>query len=109
MERVDHHVYFYLRGSSFVLLKLIYSTDLSFDNRALFYITGGFLSRQPDRDRLEFRDVLGGKFIIAGIHDYKPRLPWFLYRYTQALIHGRVMSSFAQAIEKISNKNKNIE
>ncbi|MEL6616272.1 MAG: NAD(P)H-binding protein, partial [Bacteroidota bacterium] len=62
------------------VLELTYSSDRSQPDRALFYVTGGLLyNEQPaGRARLEFRSVLGGKCLIAAIHDFAPRLPWGL-------------------------------
>jgi hypothetical protein len=60
----------------------------------LFYVRGGLLAQKTVRGRLEFRETLGGKAVIAAIHEFKPRMPWFLYRWTQALFHIWVMRQF---------------
>ena len=44
------------------------------------------------RGRLEFRQVLEGSTLLAAIHDFAPRLPWLLYRLTQAVAHLFVMA-----------------
>lgn len=76
------------------LLVLEYSEERSWPHRQLFYVKGGLLAQETKRGRLEFREVLGGKAIIAAIHDFKPRIPWFIYRWTQAVFHVRVMKQF---------------
>ncbi|MCK6593837.1 MAG: NAD(P)H-binding protein [Bacteriovoracaceae bacterium] len=63
-------------------------------DRQLFYIRGGLLAKEMRRGRFEFREVLGGKYLIAAIHEYRPSLPWMVYRYTQAPLHFFVMKSF---------------
>ena len=48
----------------------------------------------------EFRDLLGGRFTLFAIHDFNPALPWFFYRYTQAVVHGLVMKGFQGHMEQ---------
>ena len=76
------------------LLQLTFIPDRSDNERQLFYITGGKLVKRQDYGWLEFRRVLGGRFVISGIHEFVPALPWFLYVGTQARAHAWVMSSF---------------
>ena len=89
---------FYLFGSSTILLELTLSPDRSFEERILFYITAGVLNKSNKRGRLEFRVTHDHKFLITAIHDYRPRLPWYLYKYSQALMHARVMKQFGAYI-----------
>jgi uncharacterized protein YbjT (DUF2867 family) len=76
------------------LLVMERSVERSTRDRQLFYIRGGLLARPSARARLEFRDIYHGLYKIIAIHDYKPRLPWFFYKYTQALVHLWVMKAF---------------
>jgi uncharacterized protein YbjT (DUF2867 family) len=80
------------------LLVLRFAADRSSPDRQLYYVTGGLLARvrQGARPRLEFRTVLGDRFVLAAIHDFEPRLPWFVYVITQALVHLFVMRSFGR-------------
>ena len=80
------------RGLS--LLELTHSRERSAPDRPLLYITGGALSRDDGRGRLELREVRGAGVLLAAIHDFIPRLPWFLYRRTQAIVHLAVMWRF---------------
>lgn len=84
------------------LLSLHLSLERSSTDRPIFYITGGVLAHEVVPDRLEFREVLGRRFVLAAIHDFRPRLPWLLYRLTQAIIHGYVMRRFGKHLEKIA-------
>jgi hypothetical protein len=79
---------------SLPLLILEIDRERSMVDRFLLRIRGGLLSYAESRSRLEFRELLGGEFLIAAIHDYRPRLPWFIYRWTQAQLHLWVMSRF---------------
>lgn len=90
--------YFYFRFMRRSLLELTFSEDRSFKGRPLYYITGGLLARlnHQKRGRLEFREVLQGKYVLVAIHDYIPTLPWFIYDLTQALLHLWVMRKFGQ-------------
>jgi uncharacterized protein YbjT (DUF2867 family) len=76
------------------LLIMERSVERSSPERQLFYIRGGLLARSSVRARLEFRDIYHGLYKIIAIHDYRPRLPWFFYKYTQALVHLWVMRAF---------------
>lgn len=78
------------------LLELQFIPDRSDDDRQLFYITGGRLVRRKDYGWLEFRRVLGGKFVISAIHEFVPALPWYLYVLTQARAHAVVMDRFGR-------------
>jgi hypothetical protein len=97
--RVDCHeeeVIFSLFNLKWALLKLTFSPDRSDLDRQLLYITGGHLVAPENRGRLEFRTVLNRRFVLAAIHDFSPSLPWFIYKYTQALLHLFVMKSFGR-------------
>ena len=92
----DHSIRFYHLGVNRPLLKLDYSAERSTPDRALFYITGGLIAEQAPgvHSRLEFRVIPGGRFALAGIHDFRPRLPWYLYLLTQANFHLWTMYAF---------------
>ncbi|GIR58551.1 MAG: hypothetical protein CM15mP65_11320 [Crocinitomicaceae bacterium] len=82
-------------------MQLEYVYERSDINRQLFYITGGFLTKRKDLGWLEFRSILGGAYIITAIHEFVPRLPWFIYRFTQAKSHSIVMKRFENYISKM--------
>lgn len=95
---------FYVRPIPKPVLELTASPDRSSPDRALFYVTGGLLANRSEqrRARLEFREVLGGACLIAAIHDFAPRLPWGLYRLTQAVAHLFVMHQFGRHLERLT-------
>ncbi|MBS4026927.1 MAG: NAD-dependent epimerase/dehydratase family protein [Clostridia bacterium] len=86
------------------LLELTFSSERSSKDRPLYYITGGLLAQpfnKEFRGRLEFRQVLEGKYVLAAIHDFIPALPWFFYNLTQAPIHLWVMKSYGRHLKKM--------
>ncbi|MBC7429607.1 MAG: NAD(P)H-binding protein [Bacteriovorax sp.] len=91
---VGNFCYFYFIHPKIVLLILEKSTERSTPERQLLYVRGGLLSLNEGRARLEFREVMNKKFIMAGIHDFRPALPWRVYKYTQAIVHLIVMKAF---------------
>jgi hypothetical protein len=94
------------------LLVLTFAAERSASDRQLFFVTGGFLARQVEAAgpgssaRLEFRSVLGGRFVLAAIHDFVPRLPWLLYTFTQALVHLLVMRRFARHLARMAGEKR---
>jgi len=97
---------FKLIGLPSELLTLSFAPDRSTEDRHLFYITGGLLSQETERGRLEFRASPDKKDLFAAIHDYKPSLPWWIYLYTQALLHKFVMYQFARHLERIAKADQ---
>ncbi|MEM8893486.1 MAG: NAD(P)H-binding protein [Bacteroidota bacterium] len=89
---VDNELHFRLLGIS--LLQLKYMPERSDERRRLFFIVGGVLCKRKDYGWLEFRSVLDNQYIIAAIHEFVPSLPWYVYRYTQAVVHLIVMNRF---------------
>jgi len=85
---------FHLLWGKKPMLQLTMIPDRSDQDRQLFYISGGWLVKRFDYGWLEFRGVLDGKYIISAIHEFVPRLPWFVYVNTQARIHLWVMNRF---------------
>jgi uncharacterized protein YbjT (DUF2867 family) len=76
------------------LLVLTPAQERSDRHRHLFYITGGALVRKGYLGRFEFRTVPGGDHVLAAVYDFVPALPWWLYRWTQAVLHLVVMGLF---------------
>jgi len=93
---------FYAPFSKKPLLELSLSPDRSRPDRVLFYITGGMLAKLGGRPRLEFREVIDGSHVIAAIHDFEPRLPWFIYSSTQAIVHLWVMRAFGRYLARLA-------
>jgi uncharacterized protein YbjT (DUF2867 family) len=96
---------FELRPFGLLLLHLRHEAERSAPDRQLFAIDGGALvarGERADPGRLEFREVLEGRFVLAAIHDYTPALPWALYASTQALVHLWVMRRFRRHLVEAS-------
>jgi uncharacterized protein YbjT (DUF2867 family) len=90
---------FYLFQPSLKLLILQKSPERSSPDRQLLYIVGGLLAGKQERGRLEFREVLDHRYVMAAIHEFRPALPWFIYRWTQAIIHLIVMKAFGEHLK----------
>jgi hypothetical protein len=95
-ERAGDAARFYLPVSRRPALVLTNDRARSEPTRALLDVTGGWLVRPFDegRPRLEFRLTPDGAHVIAAVHEFRPRLPWYVYRWTQALVHLWVMRRF---------------
>ncbi len=93
-EGKDHRIY--LGFFKKPLLVLEYSESRTFQSRPLYYIRGGFLAKPNKKARMEFRKSSQASFFIVAIHEYAPRLPWYIYRYSQAMLHAFVMKSFGK-------------
>jgi hypothetical protein len=93
-------VRFALLSQRAVMLELTANQERSSVDRQLLYITGGLLAAKDNGGRLEFRVVLKRQSVLAAIHDFKPSLPWFIYKYTQAILHALVMNAFANHLRE---------
>ncbi len=105
VRQKDTTTIFSLFGSQLHLLEMQISEERSTDDRQLLYVTKGLLVSKKNRGRLEFRVVLNRRYIIAAIHDFKPALPWFIYKYTQAKLHLWIMNAFTRHVSLMRNKN----
>ena len=85
------------------LLQLEYIKNRSDKNRQLFYITGGYLTKRTNRGWLEFRSILDDNYIITAIHEFVPRLPWVIYKFTQAKAHLLVMKKFEKQLNTMKS------
>ncbi len=94
-------VTFNFRGISrplLILKAIVGEPDMQ---RAKFHIVGGFLSKRSDCGWLEFRQVADRKFTLVSINEFVPTLPWYIYRFTQAVFHKWTMTSFAEHLATI--------
>lgn len=94
---------FYLLGVMLLELQMI--ENRSTPHRQLFYITGGKLTKRTDLGWLEFRSILDNAYVITAIHEYVPRLPWNIYKLTQAKLHLYVMKKFERELNRLTLKD----
>lgn len=99
VEVVGEQCTFYLINPRIKILILEKSLERSAPDRQLLYVVGGLLSAQSDRGRLEFREVLERRYVIAALHEFRPALPWYIYRWTQAIVHIIVMRAFGEHLK----------
>jgi uncharacterized protein YbjT (DUF2867 family) len=99
---------FYLVDPAIKILILKKSAERSTSDRQLLYVIGGLLSGHQDRGRLEFREILQKRYVMAALHEFRPALPWYIYKWTQAIFHIFVMRSFGEHLKwfVISEKGK---
>lgn len=101
---------FYFLDPSIKILILEKSDERSTPDRQLLYVVGGLLSGVMDRGRLEFREVLDRRYVMAALHEFRPALPWFIYRWTQAIVHIIVMKAFGEHLKwHVISNNKRID
>ncbi len=81
------------------LLTLHKQSNISELKRVKFHIVGGLLTKTKDTGWLEFRKTSGDKFILASINNFIPSLPWYIYKYSQALVHLSVMKRFSKFLK----------
>jgi uncharacterized protein YbjT (DUF2867 family) len=99
-------VTFELRFFSIPLLILEYQ---KIDSPAHFVaesisIVGGALKKSGTAGTLEFRIIPSVNAVLAIVQDFVPRLPWMIYRFTQAKIHAWVMRQFGKELIRIAKK-----
>ena len=68
----------------------------------VLWVTGGLLVRYHPKARLEFREMLGGRFVLTGIYSFHPRLPRFFFGTTQAIAHLAVMRAFRRHPRRVT-------
>lgn len=90
---------FYVFSPSIQILILEISRERSSEDRMLMYVIGGLLSGIQDRGRLEFREVLNRRYVLSALHEFRPSLPWWLYRWSQAIVHIIVMYAFGEHLK----------
>ena len=99
VEVIGNKCTFYLFHPSIKILILEKCEERSSPDRQLLYVVGGILSGVTDRGRLEFREVLERRYVMAALHEFRPALPWFIYRWTQAIVHLIVMRAFGEHLK----------
>ncbi len=102
----EKFVHFKVRLLPWPVLILERDHHVSQPDRQLFWIRGGLLAGNQSQGRLEFREVLDKKYVLAAIHDFHPRLPWPTYLLTQARIHLLVMYAFARYLKRVCKSQR---
>ncbi len=78
------------------LLILDLDTKESTDDFIIYHIRQSLLARDNSRATLIFRNVIDYRYTITEIHNFEPTLPWYIYKYTQALVHLFTVRSFSR-------------
>ena len=93
--RIDTKGYettFKLKGG-LTLLRLVKMGEDD-DSRSTYKVAGGSLARDAGGGHFIFSRAPASKCVLIALLDFQPSLPWFVYKYTQALVHLWVMRSF---------------
>jgi hypothetical protein len=101
-EDGSFHLMSAIAGSSLIELRVV--KHLNNPRRRVFLVSGGVLAASDEARNgwMEFRVLPGGKEAIVAVGDFVPRLPWHLYRLTQAPAHQHIMASFAKHLAHLS-------
>lgn len=102
VDRSPETVTISLRARSAPLLVLQRRRDLERSGRYVLAVVGGDLAAPtPSGDpRLEFRVTPAGDQALAALQDFAPRLPWWIYLWTQAPLHSAVMRLFRRWVSR---------
>jgi uncharacterized protein YbjT (DUF2867 family) len=95
---IIHFILFHFKSPLLILKRV---KDLNHSNRIKFHIVGGLLSKTTDTGWLEFRVISGRNFTITGIHNFVPSLPWYIYKFSQALLHEFVIKKFSKTLSTL--------
>ncbi len=83
------------------ILQLKKNQERTTRDRSVYYITGGVLAaKKTFNGRIEFRYIEQNQVFLISLIDFKPSLPWFIYKYTQAVIHKLIMNKFKKYLLK---------
>ena len=95
---------FRIKFSNTLLLRLKELTASS--DRAVYRVEAGLLMSDSDLVQkpavFEFRWIAQQKIALVGLHGFRPRLPWVIYKYSQAIVHLLIMKLFAHHLHKLS-------
>ncbi len=94
----DGTIEFRLRAFGVVLLALAPVAERSQADRFLFRVSGGLLAVPGQSGTFEVREVGGDGTLLTIVRDFEPRLPWWIYRSSQALVHEWIMRAFGRAL-----------
>ena len=98
VSRPDGAVAFRLRALGIALLVLEPVPTRSGSDRFLYRVAGGALARAGQSGTFEVREVKGDGTVLTIVRDFEPRLPWWIYRGTQAIAHEWIMRAFGRAL-----------
>ena len=80
-------------GVRVLVLRLVPGRSTS-DCAWLAMADGSMNGEGSSESRFEFRTLLDGVTTMAALVGYQPSLPWLVYRFTQSVLHERVMRHF---------------
>jgi hypothetical protein len=94
VEAKDSEIQLFGWGMKKPLMTFVYSSKVSQEAHQVYYIRKGYLTHGRGRGRLSFRSIIDLRYTMVEIHEFQPSLPWYVYKYTQAILHLWVMRRF---------------
>lgn len=92
-ENHTYKLYIHLLPTPVLILTL---SNLSND-KAVYNVTGGLLAKKNQAGTFVFsRSIEKKQDYVIALEQFEPKLPWLLYRVTQAPIHEWVMAKYQQ-------------
>lgn len=79
-------------GMRALVLRLI--PGRSTDDCAWLSVADGTMNGGGPESRFEFRMLLDGVTTLVSLVGYQPSLPWWIYRFSQSVLHERVMRRY---------------
>jgi hypothetical protein len=102
VKRSETGLDFFAFGLRRPVLELRFRPDRSGPDRALLEVSGGLLvGKTVGFPRLEFRTIPDRSGALAAVHDFSPKLPWWIYVRTQAYAHVFVMWRFGRHLARV--------
>lgn len=98
---MDQQIKVCLLQTKQILLQFKIENQTSTDITRL-QIEGGLLVSSKNEGYFEFRSVLNDQFVLIAIHNYRPAIPWYLYKVSQARVHLAVMKRFTKALAALN-------
>jgi uncharacterized protein YbjT (DUF2867 family) len=91
-----------LRGFRRAMLILDSEGMSNESDRYVLRVAGGLLAVNGPEGlaRLEFRVTPDGHDVLAALQDFQPRLPWWIYKWTQAPLHAAIMSAYRRFLAR---------
>ena len=99
VEEQNNLLKFKLLGLTLLQLEYIKNRSDKNDN----YTYNRWYLKRTNRGWLEFRSILDDNYIITAIHEFVPRLPWVIYKFTQAKAHLLVMKKFEKHLNTMKS------
>ena len=94
VKKEENRIGLYWFLSKKPLISFEHAKERSSKDFQLFYIRQGLVTKGEGRGRLVFRTIIDNRYTMMEVHEFIPSLPWYIYKYSQALLHLLVAKLF---------------